>query len=189
MNSGGRFLPAETGLTIGCVAVVLAVAGWPSDSAAEAIPAAEVRERFVLSEKPPAALTLGDALGILKKATDHEALITVSGTIAAKDPKDSPFLEGKASFMLIDLADDGHAKAEGHDADSCPFCKRRKEKATVAAVQFVDDAGAVIPSDARAIFGIDAGQKVVIRGRGRYDPDLPFPIVQITAEGIYVVPR
>lgn len=189
MNSGRRVSTPEMALRVGCGVLVVALTASPWASAAEAIPAAEVRERFVLSEKPPAALALGDALGVLQKAADHEAVITVSGTIASRNPKDSPFLEGKASFMLIDLPDDGHAKAKGHDADSCPFCKRRMEKATVAAVQFVDDAGAVIPSDARAVFGIDTGQKVVIRGRGRFDPDLPFPIVQITAEGIYVVPR
>jgi hypothetical protein len=40
--------------------------------------------------------------------------------------------------------------------------------------------------DARKLFGIQAGQDVVIRGSGVFDPKLGVPILQITADGIYV---
>jgi hypothetical protein len=74
-----------------------------------------------------------------------------------------PWDTGKASFLIAELPDEGHG--EGHDADNCPFCKRKAAKAPTAIVQFVDAAGQVIPIDARKLFGVDKKDVVVIRGQ------------------------
>ena len=57
----------------------------------------------------------------------------------------------------------------------------------MAAVQFVDAEGAVVQIDARTRFSISSGATVVVRGQGHFNPKLPFPIVQLNAEGIHVV--
>jgi hypothetical protein len=87
--------------------------------------------------------------------------VVVVGRIFAGDME--PWDTGKASFLIAELPDDGHG--EGHDADNCPFCKRKAVKAPTAIVRFVDAAGQVIPIDARKLFGVDKKDVVVIRGQ------------------------
>ena len=146
----------------------------------------DARAAFTLAEAPPAALTVGEAQKLLEKAPQNRASLTMVGRIAARAGED-PFLEGKASFVMMDLPDDDHSSKQGHDADNCPFCKRRKAKAALAAVQFVDQAGGVVPIDSRKLFGLRAGAKVVIQGQAYFNPKLPFPIVQINAAGIHTL--
>jgi hypothetical protein len=100
-----------------------------------------------------------------------------------------PFLEGKASFSLLEIPADDHAEKPGHNPDDCPFCKKRQANATMAAVQFLGADGKPIPVDARKLFGIEKGQDVVIRGTGVFDAKLGVPIIQVTADGIFVRPR
>ena len=111
----------------------------------------------------------------------------VVGRIGAKGM--DPFLQGKASFSLLEIPADDHAEKPGHNADDCPFCKKRQANATMAAVQFVGADGKVIPADARKLFGVEKGQDVVVRGTGVFDSKLGIPVIQVTADGIYVRPR
>jgi hypothetical protein len=97
-----------------------------------------------------------------------------------------PFLENKASFVLQEIPADDHAGKAGHDADNCPFCKKRSANAPMVAVQFVGEDGKVLPLDARKLFGIKKGQDVVVRGSGVFDPKLAIPVIQLTAEAIHV---
>jgi len=53
-------------------------------------------------------------------------------------------------------------------------------------VQFVGTDGKPIPVDARKLFGVAKGSDVVIRGSGIFDPKLGIPVLQVTADGIYV---
>jgi len=89
-----------------------------------------------------------------------EAFVVVGRIFAgAMEPWDP----GKASFLLAELPDEGHG--EGHDADNCPFCKRKAAKAPTAIVQFVDSAGNVITTDARKLLGVGKKDVVVVRGK------------------------
>lgn len=144
----------------------------------------QARAALTLSE-PPAAVSIQEARDLLAKAAGNRARVTVVGRIAARGDED-PFLEGKASFVILDLPADAHAGKKGHDSANCPFCKKRAAKAALAAVQFVDDEGNVLPFDARRLFGVAKGAEVIVRGEGFFDPTLPFPIVQLTAEAIHV---
>ena len=146
--------------------------------------AAAARQALVLTEEPAGALPLAAAreqLGIEPRA------VVVAGRIGGKGVE--PFLEGKASFSLLEVpAADDHAAKPGHDADNCQFCKKRQANATMAAVQFLGPDGKPIPVDARTLFGVQKGQDVVIRGTGVFDTKLGVPIIQVTADGIFVRP-
>jgi len=135
---------------------------------------AELREQFLEAAEPAGAITLTELatqLGVVKPddgaepspttpAATAESVVVV-GRIFAGDME--PWDAGKASFLIAELPDEGHG--EGHDADNCPFCKRKAAKAPTAIVQFVDASGQVIPIDARKLFGINTKDVVVIRGQ------------------------
>ena len=113
--------------------------------------------------------------------------VVVVGRIGAKGM--DPFLAGKASFSLLEVPADDHAEKPGHNADDCPFCKKRQANATMAAVQFLGPDGKPIPVDARQLFGVEKGQDVVVRGTGVFDAKLGIPVIQLTGDGIYVRSR
>jgi len=142
---------------------------------------ANVRESLVLAEEPAGAVTLAAAKG---KLTTTPQPVVIAGRIGAKGI--DPFLADKASFSLLEIPTDDHAAKPGHKPDDCPFCKKRAANSPVAAVRFLGGDGKEIPMDARKLFGIQAGQDVVIRGSGVFDPKLGVPILQITADGIHV---
>jgi len=144
---------------------------------------AAAREKLVLDEEPAGALPLAEAKARL--GLDPRPVVVV-GRIGAKGI--DPFLEGKASFSLIEIPADDHAAKPGHDPDDCPFCKKRQANATMAAVQFLGPDGKPIPIDARGLFGVEKGRDVVIRGTGVFDAKLGVPIIQLTADGIFVRP-
>jgi len=145
---------------------------------------AELRQRLLVATEPAGAITLTELatqLGVSKpddsetpedtpssddiqtpdeSVTKSAESVVVVGRIFAGEME--PWDNGKASFLLAELPDEGHG--EGHDADNCPFCKRKAAKAPTAIVQFVDLTGQVIPIDARKLFGVDKKDVVVIRG-------------------------
>lgn len=139
------------------------------------------RGRLLLAEEPAGALSLTAAKA---KLTTEPRPIVVVGRIGAKGI--DPFLAGKASFSLLEIPADDHAAKPGHDPDECPFCKKRAANAPIAAVRFLAPDGKEIPVDARELFGIKAGQDVVVRGTGVFDAKLGVAIIQVTADGIHV---
>jgi len=157
-------------LAVGLLAAVVTIGCQSEPIDAET---AELRQQFLVTTEPPDALTLTELatqMGVVKPddtelgpappATAVESVVVV-GRIFAGDLE--PWDTGKASFLIAELPDQGHG--EGHDADNCPFCKRKAAKAPTAIVQFVDTSGQVIPIDARKLFGVDKKDVVVIRGQ------------------------
>ena len=170
-----------TGLIFG---TLLAVSGASGLTARGEIDATAARESLVLPAEPAGAVSLAAARGTLGLEPKP---VVVAGRIGGKGME--PFLEGKASFSLLEIPEDDHAEKPGHNADDCPFCKKRQANATMAAVQFLGPDGKAIPVDARKLFGVDKGQDVVIRGTGVFDAKLGVPIIQVTADAIFVRPR
>ena len=158
-----------------------AVAVAATASSGLEIDPATIRNRLVLPEEPAGAATPTDARQRLD-ATPRP--IVMAGRIGAKGME--PFLDGKASFVLLEIPADDHAAKPGHDADNCPFCKKRTAGAPLTAVQFLGEDGKVIPIDARKLFGVAKGNDVVVRGTGVFDPKLAIPVIQMTADGIFV---
>jgi hypothetical protein len=163
----------------GLIAIVALAATARSE-----IDATAVRESLVLPAEPAGVVSLADARGTLGLEPKP---VVVAGRIGGKGME--PFLEGKASFSLLEIPADDHAEKPGHNADDCPFCKKRQANATMAAVQFLGPDGKPLPVDARKLFGVEKGQDVVIRGTGVFDAKLGVPIIQVTADGIFVRPR
>ena len=64
--------------------------------------------------------------------------------------------------MISELPEQGHG-AE-HDADNCPFCKRKAAQAPKAMVRFSDEAGSTLAIDARKLFDLKTQDVVVVRG-------------------------
>lgn len=167
-------------LILPCIAVVCGSAPY----LALGIDPAAVRDQLVLPQEPAGAVSLTAAK---QQLTNEPKPIVVAGRIGAKGIE--PFLENKASFVLVEIPADDHAKKPGHDADNCPFCKKKQAGAPMAAVQFLGADGKVIPVDSRKLFGLVKGNDVVVRGTAIFDPKLAIQVIQFTADGIYVRPK
>jgi hypothetical protein len=170
----GMAMAVLVGVVALCLADSLVAVGAGPD-------VATVRGQLLLDREPEAALTLAAAKAKLNTTPQP---VVVAGRIGARGME--PFLDGKASFSLLEIPVDDHAAKPGHNADDCPFCKKRNANSPMAAVQFLGADGKVIPIDARTLFGVQKGQDVVIRGMGTFDPKLGIPVIQITADGIAV---
>jgi hypothetical protein len=173
-------MPALQRLCLSCVVVVLAAAPC---FALDLDPAA-VRNQIVLPEEPAGATTPTVAR---QKLNATPQPIVIAGRIGARGM--DPFLENKASFVLLEIPADDHAKKPGHDDENCPFCKKRNANSPMVAVQFLGADGKVIPLDARKLFGVTKGADVVVQGTGVFDAKLAIPVIQLTAEGLYVRPK
>ena len=129
----------------------------------------------MLADEPAGATSILAA----KKTLPADGEVTLIGTIGAGD--DDPFEKNQAAFFLSELPDHDHA---GHDAANCPFCKHRAAETPRVVVQFVDDAGQVLPIDSRQLLGVEKGQVVVVRGQGQLNDALDLLVV--TASGIHI---
>lgn len=86
--------------------------------------------------------------------------VWVIGRIFAGDFE--PWEPGSATFLISELPAEGHG--EGHDADNCPFCKRKAAKAPKGMVRFLDEQGQPLPIDARKLFGVEKNSVVLVQG-------------------------
>lgn len=165
------------------VAGIICVAWGATASHAAAVDAAALRTTLVLADEPADAVTPIAARAAIEGKPKR---MVIAGRIAAKGI--DPFVKGKASFAMQQVAKDAHAAQPGHNADDCPFCKKRLANAPMVAVQFVGQDGKELPIDARDLFGLQPGQEVVVRGLASFNPKLALPIIQLTADGIYIKP-
>jgi len=164
-------------------ALIVLVALAPLPAAALDLDPTAIRQQLVLPAEPAGATTPTLAK---QKLNATPQPIVVAGRIGARGME--PFLDGKASFVLVEIPADDHAKKPGHDADNCPFCKKKNANAPMVAVQFLGADGKAIPIDSRKLFGLDKGADVVVRGTALFDPKLAIQVIQFTADGIYVRP-
>ena len=174
----------RAGMAVVMIAAMQSMAVMTSSAClALEIDPATVRGQMVLPAEPAGAITPTAAK---EKLTKEPQPIVLAGRVGARGME--PFLENKASFVLVEIPADDHAKKPGHDNDNCPFCKKRQANSPMTAVQFVGADGKVLPVDARKLFGIQKGSDVVVRGQGVFDPKLAIPVIQLTADGIFVRP-
>ena len=167
----------------GLQVLVLSLVLLPLPAQALDLDPAAVRQQFLLPAEPDGAVTPTAAK---QKLDATPQPIVVAGRIGARGME--PFLDGKASFVLVEIPADDHAKKPGHDADNCPFCKKKNAAAPMVAVQFVGEDGKPLPIDARKLFGVAKGTDVVVRGTGVFDAKLAIPVIQLTADGVHVRP-
>jgi hypothetical protein len=140
-----------------------------------------LRERFLLAHEPTGALGIADS----RDRIDAPREVVVLGRI--RGGGFDPWAKGKAAFVIAEALpeSDEHGHADGHDPATCPFCKRRAEKAnaTTALVQFCDEQGNLLAIDARELLGVAEEQTVVVRGQGQVNEQ---GMLIIAATGIHV---
>jgi hypothetical protein len=163
------------------VIIVLLAAWLPGCERAEDPAVLQQRQQLLLADEPDGAVGVIEAR---HHATEQPQPIVLLGRVGAGgdgtwDPKRAAFVVADTTATVEELA---HAHAEHHD--NCPFCK---EKATTgpqltAIIQLVDEAGDVIPIDARRLLALKEQQLVVVRGVGQIDA---LGNLVVTADGIY----
>jgi hypothetical protein len=156
---------------LGCVAV----------PAAAEIDVAAARAGLILAEEPKEAVSLS---AVKAKLTATPQPVVIAGRIGGRGTE--PFGRNEASFSMLEIPADDHAKKPGHKPDDCPFCKKRAANSPIAAVHFKGADGKVIPLDARKLLGVAEGQDVVVKGTAFFDPKLGIPVIQVAGEGVFI---
>ena len=164
-------------LRVACVLSAAALFCLPGCSTEDPL-LQSLREKSVLRAEPTAPTTITDAKARLSENPNVEFV----GRIAADES--AAFTPGKATFVVTEILPGESGHGGKHHADNCPFCKRKAAEAPRAAVQFVDAQGEALAVDARKLFGIGAGDTVVVRGSGQLVKKLELFIV--TADGVYL---
>ncbi len=106
----------------------------------------------------------------------------------AESQPEFPFAKRQAMFFLADpeavaeLEEHGHQHAPGEE---CAFCLANAADASqlIAAVQFADENGKVLPVDVRELFDLKAKETVVVQGKAKVAPG---GILTVDATGLYV---
>jgi len=170
-------------LALGMVVAVLASGCGQSETVTLVDPqvVAEQRARFLLPEEPAGAQSIME-LAEGELAADQAVLVGLIGGVP------EPWTAGKASFIMADPAALLDLEAEAHDGcsgDGCPFCSKKKDKAStgLAVVRFEDGSGNLLPLDVRQLFDLQEKTMVVVRGKVRRD-ELGYVVVE--ADGLYI---
>lgn len=168
-------------LAVGCTARVAPPPAPQANAPSSTDPrVAELREKYLLAAEPSGAVSISAA----KQSLESQPEFVLMGRIGVGSH--DPWEPGKATFVISDAVPDksGHASQPGHDKDNCPFCKRRASAAeSTAIIQLVDDAGQVLPVDARQLLSADKDQLVYVRGRGEVNG---LGTLVVSAQSIYV---
>lgn len=167
-------------IAVGLVALIVAVGCQKQDARV-----AELRKQFVLAEEPAGASSIEAALVKAEESEQSDlGEVVLVGRIGAGEF--DPWAEGQASFLMSEATPESdHAATPGHDPATCPFCRRRAEKAAsfTALVQFRNEQGEIVPIDARELLGVEKDQVVVVRGKARRDP---VGTLIVAADGIHL---
>jgi hypothetical protein len=146
--------------------------------------ASSLRRQLMLADEPAGAAGIAEARDGMTTDPQSEHDVLIVGRIFAGEFE--PWADGQASFLLAEaLPETEHAATPGHDPATCPFCRRRAEKAdsATALVQFRDANGKVLMIDARELLGVEEDQVVVVRGKGHVDR---LGVLVVSATGIHV---
>jgi len=133
-----------------------------------------LRKDLILDQEPSETTTIAAATESI--ATDSS--VTIVADVVGDDAK--AFVKGQAAFIVTEVGEGEKCT----DVD-CPFCDDCKgNKSRNATVQFVDESGNPIAIDTRDLLGINAGDTVVIQGKGEILEGLDM--LQITASNIFI---
>lgn len=135
--------------------------------------------KYMLDAEPKETQTPTE---VKETVAEGVAGVTLIGRVSAGEM--DPFFPGRASFMVSEMPDESHGAGDPDHADNCPFCKRKLENAPRVIVEFKDDAGKVLETDSRSLFGIDKNSVVVIKGEANFNDTLNT--LEFDAKSIYV---
>jgi hypothetical protein len=168
------------GLLVGCGPVAPSATQQTNDEGA----------RYLLQEEPDDPVGVAAAFAQLASEGDSSELTLVGRIPRQVSPGVAPWGENNATFVVVEATaseDADHARP-GHDADNCPFCKRRVAEGkgpvnSLAMIQVVDDQGEVLSGDVRSLLGLKENQIVVARGLAVRDP---LGNIILSARGVFV---
>ncbi|TWT99879.1 hypothetical protein Pla108_08220 [Botrimarina colliarenosi] len=163
-----------------------------------------LRETFVLSDEPAAAVTplaWREAQEADQEAEESPSdRVVLTGMVGgmpnpwgAENELEFPWKAGEATFFLVDPATaeefSSHATEEGIEhAEDCPFCSREAATKTtsIAVVTFpsTDDPSKPAAVDARDLFGLKEGDTVVVQGIA----SVKGGVLMVAADGLYRQP-
>jgi hypothetical protein len=173
--------------------VILILANLVLAGGGEARLASVQRDRLQLAAEPVGAQDVLAARGSAK-ANPGQEIVLVGRIGGMPNPwpdthKSYPWYPGQASLFLVDLDTSDefmpHMKKHGWDTAYCAFCRRKAEKkaTSIAVVNFVDDAGNILPVDARELLNVRDGQTIVVHGTAEL---LGGTMLVVNADGVYV---
>ena len=141
------------------------------------------REQFLLANEPDGVEGVLD----VQEAYQAPREVVLVGRIGGVE---NPWSPGKAAFILADPITLSEFAASGSehvcDDPGCKFCARQKInqlKEGLAAVEFRDAGGRIVPIDARNLFDISEKQMVVVRGQAHVNA---LGCLVVAANGIYI---
>lgn len=138
-----------------------------------------VRTQFLSTTAPSGEQPIPSAhKGLTDGTLKSDSIITVRARINAGDFP--PFAEGLAAFVVTDAT--GHDGDETHNPHECPFCKREIDL-QMARVQFTDNAGQVLKTDARTLFDLKEFDLIVVQGSAKFDAEKSLII---TAQKLFI---
>ena len=134
--------------------------------------------RFILAEEPVGVMCVGDVRDLLPTSEPIAILGRIGGI-------ENPWTEGEASFVISDPALISLAEDDHECGDNCPYCakKQSEQMQSMAFVQFVDDNGHVLRTDARKLLGVAEDQMIVVRGTASLNRT---GHIVVAATGLYV---
>lgn len=137
-----------------------------------------VGSKFVLRDEPAGA---GEVIQVRADATDGDDVVIV-GRIGGSS---NPWIDGRAAFSIVD----GSLKAcSDIPGDRCtkPWdycCETPKLADATALVKVVDENGALVKSDAKALLDVKELSTVVVQGKAQRDDAGNLTIL---ASGVFV---
>lgn len=133
---------------------------------------------YLLPDEPDGAIGVIEAR---ESAKDGEEIVVV-GQIGGSS---HPWIDGRAAFTLLDAS--MSVVAEGEECSGEQICMgdccRAERVCCTTLVKVINDAGELIPVDARNLLGVTAEDTVVIRGKAKKDEKGNFLVV---ASGVYI---
>ena len=134
--------------------------------------------RFVMTEEPAGVMCVCDVRDVLPS----DEPIAILGRIGGLE---NPWTEGEASFVMSDPSVISLAEDDHECGDNCPYCakKQKEQMQSMAFVQFVDDAGHVIRTDARKLLGLSEDQMIIVYGKASLNRT---GHIVVAANGLYI---
>lgn len=151
------------------VVVGLAIAGCSKNSTTTSSTSSAAvvdGSKFILASEPKGGK---DVIQVRQAAKEGEEIVIV-GRIGGSE---SPWVNGRAAFSIVDPSLKACSDIPG-DACKTPWdycCETDKLPKSTALVQFVDESGSPVKSDARELLNVKELQTVVISGKAKRDPE------------------
>ena len=141
----------------------------------------QYRQSLLLSEKPVGAVSIQQA----RESIAQKQYFTFSVKVGSKDIPQW-WAKDKATMVVSEGLSGSHYNlANGHNPETCPFCRRKwKVENAAAFVEFRDAQGEIIPCDCRTLFGLKESDHVFVSGTATINKQ---GFLEIVADGIFIV--